>query len=47
MENSGKINPETGFKSPRAEVPTFKSLLLKNLRSTTGMPFPASLFRAR
>jgi hypothetical protein len=35
MENGGKQNPETGFKSPRAEMPTFKLLFLKNLRSET------------
>jgi len=45
MENSGKQNPKMGFKPPRAEMPTFKWLFLKNLRSTTGMPFPASLSR--
>jgi len=33
MENSGKQNPETGFKSPRAEMPIFKWLFLNNLRS--------------
>jgi hypothetical protein len=36
MENSGKQNPKMGFKSPRAGMPTFKWLYLKNLRS---MPF--------
>jgi hypothetical protein len=46
VENSGKGNPETGFKSPRADMPTCKWLFLKNLRSTTEMLFPASLFRA-
>jgi hypothetical protein len=35
MENNGKQNPKSGFKSPRAEMPTFKWLFLKNLRSTT------------
>src|SRR5271166_1788913 len=46
MEHSGKQNPKIGFKSPpRAEMPTFKWLFLNNLHSTTGMPFPASLFR--
>jgi hypothetical protein len=24
IENSGKQNPKMGFKSPRAEMPTFK-----------------------
>ena len=37
MENSGKYNPESGFKSPRAEMPTFKWLFLKNLRSIAEM----------
>ena len=36
MENGGKQNPKMGFKSPpRAEMPTFKWLFLKNLRSET------------
>jgi hypothetical protein len=36
MENSGKGNPETGFKSPpRAEILTFKWLFLKDLRFNT------------
>ena len=35
MENSGKQNPKMGFKPPRAEMPTFKWLFLKNLRSKT------------
>ena len=35
-----------GPSPPRAEIPTFKWLFSKNLRSTTGMPLPASLFRA-
>jgi hypothetical protein len=33
MENSGKQNPETGFKSPPAEIPIFKLFVLNNLRS--------------
>jgi hypothetical protein len=33
-----------GFKPPRAEILAFKWFSLNNLRSTTGMPFPASLF---
>ena len=37
MENSGKGDPETGFKPPRAEMLAFKLLFLNNLRSTTGM----------
>ena len=35
LENSGKQNPKMGFKSPRAEIPTFKWLFLNNLRSRT------------
>jgi len=35
-----------GSSPPRAEMPTFKWLFLNNLRSTTEMLFPASLFRA-
>ena len=42
MENSGKWNPETGFKSPRAEMPTFKWLFLKNLGSKTLEQIPES-----
>jgi hypothetical protein len=32
VENIGKQNPESGFKPPRAEMPTFKWLLLNDLR---------------
>jgi hypothetical protein len=35
MENSGKQNPKMGFKPPRAEMPIFKWLFLKNLGSKT------------
>ena len=35
MENSGKQNPKTGFKSPPSRDATFKLLFLKNLRSKT------------
>ena len=35
MENSGKQNPEMGFKPPRAEANTSKWLFLNNLRSMT------------
>jgi hypothetical protein len=38
MENSGKQNPQSGFKSPRAEMPTFKWLFLKHLCSKTSGP---------
>jgi hypothetical protein len=33
QENRGKLNPEMGFKSPRAEMPVFKWLFLNNLCS--------------
>jgi hypothetical protein len=35
LENSGKQNPKMGFKSPRAEILTFKWLFLNNLRFKT------------
>ena len=35
MENSEKQNPKMAFKSPLAEILTFKWLFLKNLRSKT------------
>ena len=37
---------KAGARPPRAENPAFKWSFLKNLCSTTGMPFPASLFRS-
>jgi hypothetical protein len=35
LENSGKQNLKTGFKPPRAEMPSYKWLSLKNLGSKT------------
>src|ERR1700730_15150290 len=35
-----------GFKSPRAEMLTFKWLALNNLRSKAGMPFPAFVYHS-
>jgi hypothetical protein len=42
MENSGKQNPKIGFTPARAEIPKYKWLSLKSLRSMAEMPFPAS-----